>query len=327
MKILFCIRSDYLTNFAGDSKQLLKTADYLRQKGLSITINSGEITDYGDYDIVHLFNLTRITETYRYFKAAQKFRKPIVITPIYWNLSKYYRFASDEQNLSLWNYYRTYRKEIICGCRMVYPAGTAEKDLLSEDCKCDFPYCIISCGVSEPEEDYGAAEQLIRLKPYLFCAARISPRKNQLSLCKAANQVGINVILAGGVNSRPYLEQCLACPNVHYFSNLAESELQPVYANAALHVLCSFVETPGLASMEAGICGTDIVSTGEGCAGEYFGNLAHYCNPYIDGDIKRSILSALAGTKQPALKHHMLSKFLWQNCLADLPESYRNLLG
>lgn len=60
MKVLFCIRNDYLKNFAGDSMQLLKTAEYLRNMKVNIDINNGNITNYSNYDLIHLFNLTRM---------------------------------------------------------------------------------------------------------------------------------------------------------------------------------------------------------------------------------------------------------------------------
>lgn len=327
MKILFCIRNDYLTNFAGDTKQLLETTDYLRRNGLSVTINSGEITDYSEFDIVHLFNLTRITETYRYFRTAQKSNKIIVITPIYWDLQKYYRFINDMQSISLWNYYRIFRHEIIKGCSMVYLASHSEMRLLQKDYEDEFPYCIVPCGISKAKKKFDIPASLMSFKPYLFCAARICSRKNQLELCKAANQIGIKLILAGEVNDKSYLKQCMDFPNVYYWGLLSEKELQPLYENASLHVLCSFVETPGLASLEAGAYGTDIVSTCEGSSAEYFKNDCHYCNPYDKNSVKESILLALSNPKQPALKQHIESNFLWNHCLSPLIESYRNLLG
>lgn len=326
MKILLCIRSDYLTNFAGDSKQLLETAKYLRREGLSITINCGQISDYADYDIVHLFNLTRITETYRFFKTAERFGKPVVITPIYWDLQKYYQFINDAQSAALWNYYRPFRREILQGCKMVYPASFAEADILREYFSYEYPFRIIYCGVSKSEKSLSAPEKLISLKPFLFCAARVCPRKNQLEVCRAADRIRINLVLAGNCDSKRYLEQCLAYPNVYYFGSLCESELQPLYQNAALHVLCSFVETPGLASLEAGLS-TEILSTTEGSSVEYFGDFAHYCNPYLEDNLDDSILASLSEPKQPDLKRHIQSRFLWDDCLSPLFMSYREILG
>ena len=82
MKILFCIRGDCFRDFAGDSVQLIKTAQYLREKGLEIDINTGSVRDYSPYDIIHLFNLTRVEETYEYYRRAKVYDKPVVLSPI-----------------------------------------------------------------------------------------------------------------------------------------------------------------------------------------------------------------------------------------------------
>jgi len=70
MKVLFCIRSNYTKNTAGDSVQLQTTAKYLSNFGVDVVINTG-VKDYSEYDIIHLFNLTRISETYEYYKIAK----------------------------------------------------------------------------------------------------------------------------------------------------------------------------------------------------------------------------------------------------------------
>lgn len=327
MKLLFCIRNDYLSNFAGDSALLLKTADSLLKKGLSVTINNGAITDFSDYDIIHLFNLTRITETYRYFKTAERAGKPVVLTPIYWDLSRYFRYIHDTESIALWEYYRKFRWEILQGCKMLYPASRVEQQALREEIGCDFPYRIVYSGVSpEKGNQLPLPEKYLALKPYLLCAARICPRKNQLELCRAAAEIGANLILAGTINSCTYLKQCLKYSNAHYCGYLHENQLQPLYMNAELHVLCGFVETPGLANLEAGCCNTNIVSTSEGSAEEYFGPYAHYCSPYENGSVKQAVLSALQNSRQPALKQHIEKNFMWDQCLLPLYESYLDLI-
>ena len=75
MKVLMCIRSDYFRNFGGDSRQMLKSVEYLRKLGVEAHINAGDITDFSSYDIVHLFNLASMGETYKYYKIAKSYKK------------------------------------------------------------------------------------------------------------------------------------------------------------------------------------------------------------------------------------------------------------
>ncbi len=315
---------------AGDSVQLLKTAEYLKEKGLFVTINDGTILDYTEYDIIHLFNLTRLSETYKYFKIAQKFNKLIVLTPIYWDISKFYKYVNDIQNIKQWEYEKQFRQEIIKGCTLIYPSSMLEMEALELDNENNFPYEIIYSGVSEnnitASESLEMSQKINSVKPYILCAARVCPRKNQLLLCQMANELDINVILAGTTNSKQYLKNCLTLPNVHYWGFANYNQLRYLYQNAELHILCSFVETPGLSSLEAGYFGTKIISTLEGSAVEYFKNMAVYCNPYDRYDIKNSISTSLTQKNNPGLKKHIEANFLWENCLSKLYKSYFNLL-
>lgn len=330
LNILFCIRKDYLTNMAGDTVQLLKTAEYLRGKGFFIVINNGTIFDYSGYDVVHLFNLTRITETYEYFKIAQKYNKPIVLTPIYWDLSAFYQHMNDLQSLRQWEYDKQFRQEIIRGSTLIFPSSHLEMEALESENAASFPFAIIYSGVSPnhvaKSEDADTLKKINEIKPYLFCAARVCPRKNQLSLCEIAHKMGFHVILAGNANTKHYLEQCLMYSNVHFWGFANEKELPILYENAALHVLCSFLETPGLSSLEAASFGTKIVSTSQGSAKEYFKDLAVYCDPYDKNHIKDSIQIGLLQKNQPTLMESIQTHFTWETCLLKLYESYCNLL-
>lgn len=323
MKTLLCIRSDYLTSFAGDSRQLLETAAFLRRHGADVQICTAA-DSIKKCDAVHLFNLTRITETYAFFQAAVQYRKRILLTPIFWDLSRYYQFMKDEVQLAQWEYYKSFRREILQGCSMVCPSGRLEETRLCMDSGTIFPSTVVPCGVFAPQREDTLTERIFAHKPYLFCSARICPRKNQLALCKAANQIGINVVLAGKDECQPYLTKCLAYPNVFYAGFLRENQLWPIYRNAALHVLCSFVETPGLSSLEAGLAGADLLSTSAGNAYEYFGEDACYCDPYNESSLKDAILTALSKSKQPALQQRIREQFLWENALQPLQQVYRN---
>lgn len=146
-KILFlCIRSDFLTNFAGDSKFLLKTADFLSRNGFSVHICRSVDEDLSRCDAVWLFNLTRLTETYAFFTASQKLKKPLLLTPIFWDLSRYYQYSGDTEKLAQWEYDRQFRREILSSCSMVFPASTAEYACLKTDCQTDFPCTIVYSG-------------------------------------------------------------------------------------------------------------------------------------------------------------------------------------
>ena len=328
MKILLCTRDNYLLNFAGDSVQVLSTFSFLKKIGIHVVINDGEILDYSKYDIVHIFNLTRIREAYESYTLAKKHGCITVISPIYWNLTKYYIHTGNIEYLESWKKSEGYRSEIIKGCKMIYPASYLEMEMLKNDFGEDLPYKVVYNGVKLA---YINKIQINRNRNrtdfYILCAARICPRKNQLLLSDICYKLGMKLALAGPINNREYLNKCLEYKNVKYIGFLDEFKLANVYAHAKMHVLPSFVETPGLSSLEAAVCGCNVVSTIEGSAQEYFQDMAVYCDPYDKHDIANAVIKGLEFNKQPQLKQYIASRFSWDCCLEDLYSSYLSLTG
>lgn len=321
MRVLFCIRANYLKSIGGDSIQLLTMAKFLRDKGIKIDINTGEIKDYSSYDIIHLFNLTRVSETYEYYKMAKSSKKTVVITPIYWNLEKYYLYTKNEMHFAMWQANKLIRNEIINGCNMIYPASIKEMDLIKKEFFCGRPCTIVYNCVDTNIK----TENKQNFREYILCVGRVCPRKNQLILAKICEDLGEKLVLVGDVNNKEYLKKCLELKNILYMGYLEKEYLIGLYRNARLHILCSFLETPGLSNLEAGAMGCNIISTSEGSTEEYFGNLALYCNPYDEGDIYNTVKMGLRENNQPALKEHIHKNFNIEKCLQPLYESYFKL--
>lgn len=328
MNVLFCARDNLFQSPAGDTEQILKTAAYLKSKGVQVSINSSP-QNGSHYDLIHLFNLTPIEQTYACFCWAKFHNIKMVISPIYWNLERYYQAHDSNERLFLWKRYQSFRKEILEGCDMVFPSGRLEMENLMQEIEQEFPYTVIHNGVDLDSLNLATPMDTISLppKPYILCAARICPRKNQLTLAKICDTMDQKLVLAGSINNERYFEKCLQYKNVSYAGFLEQKALAVLYENASLHVLPSFAETPGLASMEAAMRGCNIVSTSEGDASEYFEDMATYCDPYDENDIRRALVQGLSHDFQPRLKEHVIEKFGWESCLAPLYQSYLKVLS
>lgn len=328
MKVLLCIRGDYIKSFAGDSKIILMTSKYLKKLGVEVDINDGDITDYSTYDIIHLFNLTRMGETYKYYKQAHRQKKKIVITPIYWNLNKYYSHMNNVENIKLWEKCKPYREEIIKGSQIIYPNSDIEKCILSEDFDIKLNYKIIHHGVEIEHEETPLYNLKGRynLNNYVLCVARITPQKNQLALAKACSKLGINLVLIGNINDNEYFRACMTYKNVTYLGFMDRYNIYNAYRFSKLHVLPGFCETPGLSSLEAAASGCNIVSTIEGSAKEYFKHMADYINPYDDETIISAIEKGLNKRKNAELKNYVLENYSWDRYVQELYYSYKKLL-
>ncbi|KZL93672.1 glycosyltransferase family 4 protein [Clostridium magnum] len=328
MKILLCIRNDYYRSFAGDSMQVIKTAEYLGRKGLQVEINNGGIIDYSSYDIVHLFNLTRIGDAYKYYKIAKSYKKVIVMTSSYWNLKRYYEYIQDYEGVKLWDKCKPYRMEILKGCKMIYVNSEMEAKLLKSDFGEGINYKIIYNGVETEREDiplYNLKERF-NLNNYILCVGKICNMKNQLTLAKICNELGRQLVLIGSVDDKSYFNECIQFKNVMYLGFMDSYNIYNAYRFAKVHVLPSFVENPGLSNLEAAAAGCNIVSTSEGTSKEYFKEMALYCNPYNEEDIALAVEKGFKQRKNSYLKNHILQNYNWEKCINALYEYYKKIL-
>jgi glycosyltransferase involved in cell wall biosynthesis len=328
MRILLCIRGDYIKSFAGDSKIVLMTARYLRELGVEVDINNGDITDFSNYDIIHLFNLTRMGETYKYYKQAHRQKKNIVITPIYGNLKKYYAYKNEADNNKLWDRSRLYREEILRGSKMIFPNSEIEKQRIIEDFSVNVPCSVIRHGVEIEHEETPLYNLKARydLNKYVLCVARITPQKNQLGLAKACNKLGVKLVLIGNINDRVYYNQCMKYKNVVYLGFMDSYHIYNAYRFSKLHVLPGFMEMPGLSSLEAAASGCTIASTSEGSAVEYFKDYAIYLDPYEEDSILKAVETGLNQRKSSQLKNYVLQNYNWERCIKELHSRYEKLL-
>jgi glycosyltransferase involved in cell wall biosynthesis len=329
MKVLLCVRSDYFRNFAGDSMQVIKTAEYLRKLGIEADINSGDITDYSDYDIVHLFNLTTMGETYKYYRIARLYKKAVVLSPLYWDMKKYYRHINDLESIKLWDRCSIYRLQILKGCKMVFTNSLLEAKMIEQQFDYKFRYRVIYSGVEVESEDTPlySLKNRYSLDNYVLCVGRICRMKNQLTLARICSDLGIQLVLIGNVNDKQYFDECMKYKDILYLGFMDSYNIYNAYRFASLHALPSFVETPGMSSLEAAACGCNIVSTSEGSAEEYFKDKAIYCNPYDESSIYNAVYRGYKQSKTSDLKDMVLSTYNWENCIKVLYDSYRSILS
>lgn len=84
MKVLMQTRQNVFDLAGGDTTQLVKTKEALESKGIDVDLSLDLRPDVSGYDVVHLFNLTRVQETFIQSKNAKEAGKPVVLSTIYW---------------------------------------------------------------------------------------------------------------------------------------------------------------------------------------------------------------------------------------------------
>jgi glycosyltransferase involved in cell wall biosynthesis len=161
----------------------------------------------------------------------------------------------------------------------------------------------------------------------------ISPVKNQLGVIEALYNLPVPLVFIGqpAAAMPEYAEMCKARGaergNVIFIDRIPHEELPGIYALAAVHVLPSWRETPGLASLEAAAAGCRVVTTSIGSTYDYFGDLAWYCYPDDLISIRTAVESALQTSQTTALREHVLTEFTWQRAAEATLASYQTALS
>ena len=233
MRVLMQIRDNYLSNPGGDTVQLQKTKEYLEKMGVLVDVSTELSPDLSDYDLVHLFNLTRIQETFFQAKNCLKQGKRYVLSTIYWpfneiNRNAYkglvgfiYKHFSDDFIESLKALFKfVFKKQRNKGCRYLvfHKCSKMQKYVISNAAVC-LPN---SMGEMDKIRDYlrvsnektvvvpnaidrefalaalsDASEKYDAFKGFIVCAARISQRKNQILLLDALKNTDFKIVFVG----------------------------------------------------------------------------------------------------------------------------------
>lgn len=170
-----------------------------------------------------------------------------------------------------------------------------------------------------------------RLRGCIVSAARIEGRKCQLELIRAARDLPVDLVLIGkpAMNNIGYYEavQREAGPRVHFIGQVDHTQLAEYYAVAKVHALISWMETPGLSSLEAGAMGCNLVITDKGDTRDYFGDEAFYADPASVSSIREALAQALAAPAPEALQQRIRCDFTWEKAAAATLRGYQAALA
>lgn len=332
MKILIQNRSNFLKSIAGDSIQLNKTKEYLERLGVRIKVSSDGETDPSGFDLVHLFNIMPIEETYRQYQNAKFHGKKFVLSTIYWNPDEFLNASGQVKTFGVW-WERTMplRREVLKEAAIILPNSNMEHEVLKKNFG-RLPPAIIVPNAADPLFADARPDRFFQhypMKDFILSVGRICQRKNQLMLIRAAKELGYPLVLIGPINDGLYYRECRresAGHKVTYIDALTPLELASAYSAARVHALVSWYDTPGLVSLEAALADCRIVTTGRGSASEYFGNHAFYCDPGDVGSICKAIRDAWSSPKDNHLKEIVLRDYTWEKAALKTFQAYRRAL-
>jgi len=162
---------------------------------------------------------------------------------------------------------------------------------------------------------------------FVACVAHIGPRKNQRMLVKAARDLSLRIVLIGEENDNHEgygdLVREASSRNVVWLGRLAQPMILSCLENALAHALPSYIETPGLASLEAASVGCPIIVGDCAPVRETFGLSARYVNPDDDDAIHEALIDAIEGRLPHPDGPKMSDSWSWERVLSP----YETILG
>ena len=358
MKILFISRASLFSNRGGDTIQIEQTAMWLKKLDIEVDIRlCNESIDYQPYDLLHFFNIIRPADILYHIRASSK---PYVVSTIFVDYREFdrsqrrgisglvFRFLpggmieylkviaralfNGEKIISpeyLWMGHRRSIRKIISGSAMLLPNSHNEYRRLSHYFQVKHAYRVVP-NAMDPGI-FSSREVQIKNPLMILCVGRFEGLKNQLRLIRALKETDFQLYLVGAAstNQKEYYEECRreAGPNVHFVSQLPQSELVAYYQQAKVHVLASWFETTGLSSLEAAAMGCNLVITDKGDAREYFGDLAWYCDPGSTESIRKAVEMAAKAPVNLNLQKMVSEQYNWAEAAKKTGEAYRLVLS
>jgi len=343
MRALWFVRDNLQTHPGGDTTQILSTKAGLERLGVTVELTSGRGQGFESCDVVHLFHLDRLWEHSAVCRRLRAAHVPAVLSTIYWPADEFDRggragvqgalarfFGSDSyQTLRLlqrsglarlrtWDRrllsFRAAARYLLDTVAVILPNSVAEQEVIEQRFGIRRPAVIVP-NAADPDTFASAPDEATGGRRGVLCVGRIEPRKNQLALLEALRDSRIRLTVVGqaGRFSRHFAERCrrIAGPDVRFVGQCPAAELRGLYRAARVHVNVSWYETPGLASLEAALCGCNIVVTPGGCTREYFGDDAYYCRPDNPQSIRVAVETALAAGSNPDLAARVAREFNW----------------
>ena len=326
----------------GPRTQILQTKTELEKLGVNVTLfDSWQEFRKGDFDLVHIFSAG--IGTYHLARMLNLNGVPTVVTPIFYTRHSNY-----------------FVRMAIAGdraCRRFLPGFWTDYGIMAEMCrwaKAVFPTTqaeanLFATGFGVPRESLtvvpvGVEKRFYHAKPGLFKkkygvenfvlnVGHVGPaRKNVFRLLRALESLDVPAVIIGRIEQsaagRACLEQAKRNPRLRILDSLPHDSplLASAYAAAKVFALPSVFETPGIAALEAGLAGANIVITPNGGTRDYFGQDAEYVDPNYVEDIRGGILRAWEKEKGTSLRERLRNECSWKNAAVQVKEAYRRVL-
>lgn len=345
MKAAFYVYPTAFQSPGGGEVMLLKTREYLEREGVEVSLFDPWRDKLKDFDLLHTFG--SVKDALPMMRAASQAGIPNVLSTVCWYSWK-----------SAWGTYGTLRNRVLSAARHAakswLPFLPSERktmmeisDILLPNSQSEarqlmrffrMPESKILVVPNAVDSSFAEASPELFVERYGFqdfilLVGRIEPRKNQLNVIRALKGIGRPTVIIGDCvpGYETYESACRqeADRDIHFLGGLPHGSplLASAYAACDTFVLGTWLETPGLAALEAALAGAKVVITVEGATREYFKNFVRYVPPSDPRAIREAVQKSLASAKGPALSIHVKENYSWANTAKLTLSAYRKVLS
>ncbi|MFW7381997.1 MAG: glycosyltransferase family 4 protein [Oligoflexus sp.] len=320
----------------GLETQLNRTIHHLKAMGVQVKIlNFEDETLLKWADLVHVFGIYNI-----HLAEGAAVRKPTVISSVFYQQSAVKRIylktlgylpKTEPANV----------KRLLRLAHRILPNSESEKKQLINlfgvpDEQCNVVVNGLDISARGDGEAFRQAflPDLAIDQRIVFSAHRVEVRKNSLALIEACGSKGIPLVIAGALGegaqagyAKQAMEMIQRYPSVRYIGPLAFQDLVNGYAFAHVHALPSFMETPGLSSLEAGAQGCNLVVGTCPPVHDYFGGIAWIVR-HDAKSIQKGIAQALESDRDNFQQSQVIAdKFTWKRAAEMTFKVYEEVLA
>jgi len=320
LRALFVVRPSVYERGGGDMTQALLTKRGLEAAGVRVEIAATDAPDARGFDIAHVFGVFDPELAAPQIAACKRAGVPVALSPIWWDLYDYFGRSracerilagperrieralqrlqtADTRTLLKRRETERYATRISAQTALMrqadvlLPNSAIEAHFYRQRLRLhDRPTVVVPNPADLPPPVAGGP------RAGVVCVARIEEKKNQAMLLYALRGLDADITLIGGSHQAQYrkLVDRWITPRVRTIGNLAREEVFRLLAGAAVHVLPSWAETPGIANLEAAAAGARVVVSNDGTESEYFGELADYVDPLDPAGIRATVERALS---------------------------------
>lgn len=326
----------------GHITQIRQSAQALLRAGVNVAIGPMPQDNCRAFDVVHVFGLPHEPICRDNLRVSK-----VVVSPVYFSkafdLGPHYsrggmtsmagrrvrhlagRARHLKQTRQLHGEATEHRLRLL-GADAIIVNSHAEGRLLAKDVSVSLPPIHVAySGVDEVffNGDATSGRRLVGCSDFVLCVGRPEPTKNQITLCAATARLDVPLVMVGTVlpGNERILQECRKLqPSLRHFSNLSQVDLADVYAAARVHVLPSWYETTGLATLEAMAAGTPVVVGYNPCTAEYVGDCAWMHPPGSVRKLRGAIREALEGPR--GCEQEVARRFSWDRTATQLLQAY-----